>query len=151
MGVSTVAAHFLLFIVTVTLVMMIVDTITNYVTEMDTALNQKVESMNKKIRTDISIITIDYDSVNTYLVVYVENTGSEIIDQNKTDLYVDGERLNRNLVNKTVEPDTDNINPGMFDPAEILKMNVTKALSPGSHNIIVSTDNGVKAEETFSV
>lgn len=151
MGVSTVAAHFLLFIVTVTLVMMIVDTITNYVTEMDAALNQKVESMNKKIRTDITIITIDYDSVNTYLVIYVENTGSEIIDQNKTDLYVDGERLNRNLVNKTVEPDTDNINPGIFDPTEILKMNVTKALSPGSHNLVVSTDNGVKAEETFSV
>jgi len=151
MGVSTVIAHFLLFIITVTLVMMIVDTVTGYVTNMNSSLKQKVDVISEKIKTDITIITINYDSLTNVLTVYVENTGSVTLDPDDMDLYIDNERIARSDVNRTVEEDTDTVNPGLLDNSEILNMNTTKALSSGEHSVLVSTHNGIVARKVFSI
>lgn len=149
MGVSTVAAHFLLFIVTVTLVMSIVDSMVNYVDDMNASLRQKVNLVSRRIETDIEIISVDYSSPT--LTIYIQNTGDTTIEHNKTDLYLDGQRLDRSLVNKTLESDTDVYNPGFFDASEVLKVNYTEVLSGGGHYLIFSTPEGVKDQESFSV
>ena len=68
------------------------------------------------------------------------------------DAYLDGGFVPRNDTNRTVtvEGSTDLINPGLWDPDEILRVDIYQNLTAGQHTVIIGTTYGNKDQEIFS-
>ncbi|MBD3209214.1 hypothetical protein GF367_02235 [Candidatus Woesearchaeota archaeon] len=150
MGFGNVATTIILFIAVMLLATGVIITINNHVQQSQDSMKIQADALNNQIKTSILITEVNYTSGN--LVLYITNDGKTTLKTSKVDVFVDADFIPRNTTgrNITIEPSTDTTNPGLWDPDEVLKINVTKTLDAGQHRVAVTTQYGNKDEELFS-
>ncbi len=151
-GAENVVAALILFIAVMALATTTTIVFKNYIDKSQGAVNEQQKKNIDIIKTDFIIPLATYDGVNT-TYIYVKNTGSTRFATTDIDLYIDGVRIPRNDTNRTitVTPDTDTINTNIWDPQEELEIKYYNTFSTSeTHTALISTSNGVTAEEDFS-
>jgi archaellum component FlaG (FlaF/FlaG flagellin family) len=126
----------------------------NYTDETEAVFVEKGDKYNQVLQTDIAIDSFHYNNATDTLYLYVRNTGKTVMKTGDIDVYIDGVRLPRQAANRTIEvtEDTDTINPGIWDPKEILLIRAYIELNSSlSHTAMVMSPYEVRATETFSI
>ena len=104
------------------------------------------------VKTDITVQVASFDNLTETITANVVNTGKTKLDLDYVDVYVDSLFIPRNSGNRTLEiiPSTEVENPGIWDPREILEVEVFMNISEGSHTIKIATEYGVIDTFVFS-
>jgi flagellar protein FlaF len=116
-----------------------------------------VNSAVKKLRSDIEILSVSYDNSTSKIVAYFKNTGDERYpDFSEFDAIVYGRTSGGEMVsfyvNSTVFSITNElINPGIFDPQEVAKLEAVQPLQNGTYVLLICTPNAVCDSADFSV
>lgn len=151
MGFGNVATTIIMFIAVLTLATGVIITMNNQMEQSQASMKIQNDYLNNQMKTNILINQVNYSAGET--TIYIVNDGKTILKTDKVDIYVDADFIPRNDTNRTIaiEPSTDITNPGLWDPDEILKINISKTLIAGQHRVAVTTQYGVKDEELFSI
>lgn len=151
MGFSNVATTIIMFIAVMLLATGVIITMRTDIERTQNSMRVQGELLNNQIQTNIEITNTNYTAGTTTL--YIINNGKTILKLDRIDVYLDGEFVPRNDTNRSIaiEPSTDSKNPGLWDPNEIVAIEVYKALSAGEHTIAVTTQYANKDEELFSI
>jgi archaellum component FlaG (FlaF/FlaG flagellin family) len=154
MGMGTVSSHLIMFIAVISISTLVVAVFND---QMETTTSSVVSQQNwlsQQLKTDITIEVIDFaNGTENQTTVYLENTGATIIDLTYTDIYIGGERIDRDESSRTIEvlSDTDSKNTGLWDPKEQLKVVVNKTLEENATlELVVTTQFGGKTKDDFS-
>ncbi len=87
MGFSVVVAVTLLSIAVIVVFTGVFLQVNNYVNKVGDAMQSQIDLRGDKSRTEIEIINVSQDS-STY--IYVENTGAEVLDPSRINLFING-------------------------------------------------------------
>jgi flagellar protein FlaG len=102
------------------------------------------KTFSEQLRTDITVINdpeIVPNSSGIY-TIYVKNTGKEDLSTQYITVIIDGNLVPDGNLNKTI------LNgDAVWIPGDVLKINATVSIDPGSHNLRVITENGI--EDSF--
>lgn len=152
MGFSSVTAQIIMFIAVMGFATGMVAVFNNYIDENTGAMNAQWQVMSNNLKTDITITNVDWDNTTKTTTVYVLNTGKTTLDPANTDIYLDGMFIPRDNNNRTIQvsPSTEIKNTGLWDPKEILEVQVFFSVEEGSHYVDVGSQFGVKDSETFT-
>lgn len=105
------------------------------------SIAMREEMTMNKIKSEVSIDSISYNSPSTKIVMVVNNTGKIKLDTDEIDIYVDGSRIPRDQTNRTIQIlPQDFLNPNLWDPDESIEINITYSLSVGNHYIDILTE-----------
>ncbi|VVB94848.1 Archaebacterial flagellin [uncultured archaeon] len=146
MGADTAASHLIFFIVSVIIALSVAGGIFMNVQSISTAATIGSKALSEQLRTDITVIndpdTIPYDGgVYTF---YVKNTGKEELSPAGITVLIDGVTVTGGNINTTV------IQGGtIWRATDVLKVNASVSLNPGSHKFRVITGNGIDDEFEF--
>lgn len=151
MGFGGLATTIILFIAVMLVSTGVIMSLQTQVTQSQSSMRSQAELLNNQISTNVDITSANYTGGVT--TIYVLNNGKTILDVDNVDVYIDNLFIPRNTSNRTmaVESSTDLTNPGLWDPTEILRIDVTKTLGNGTHKVKVATQYGSLEQETFSV
>lgn len=152
MGFGTIAANIIMFIAIVTIATGFVFYFNMQTQEISTSLESQNKRLRDELRTDITITSVSYDNSTNppTTTAYVKNTGKTKLELNATDIYIDGLRKERGDRTISVEADTQVANSLIWDPGEIVKIEVNENLSNTVHQVRVVTSNGIFDEDIFS-
>ncbi len=148
MGAGTSATHIIFFIVSVVISLGVAGALFMNVQSISNAATTGSKTLSEQLKTDITVIndpdTIPYDSSSGIYTFYVKNTGKADLTAIHITVLIDGTFVPSGNLNKTIiEGNT------MWQTGDVLKINATVTISPGSHKIRVMTDNGVEDEFEF--
>jgi archaellum component FlaG (FlaF/FlaG flagellin family) len=151
MGFGNLATTVIMFIAVLLLATAVIATFKTQIDQSQSSMRAQADFLNNQIRTSISITSTNYTAGN--LRVYVINDGKTIMPPERIDVYVDNEFIPRNETYRiiAIEPSTDLTNPGLWDPGEILRIDIDTTLDPGTHRVAIGTPYSVRDEELFSV
>ena len=137
----------------ISVITIIMVTYKTYVVHTNLSLDIQKENIRKKLDTNFLITNTTYDSTDEIITINVKNTGSVTLNQNYIDVFVDNKRIPRKIENRTLtlDSDTNLVNPHLWDPNEVLIINVSKLLSSGNHLIEVIGENGIKNADILKV
>ena len=146
MGADTAASHLIFFIVSVIIALSVAGGIFMNVQSISTAATMGSKTFSQQLRTDITIINdpekIPYDAGTSNYTFYVKNTGKEDLFPQYITVLIDGSLVPDGNLNKTI------LNgDAMWMPGDVLEINATVSIDPGSHSLRVITENGV--EDSF--
>ncbi|WP_290725972.1 hypothetical protein [Archaeoglobus sp.] len=111
----------------------------------------------KKLRSDIEILSIIYDNSTSEIIATFKNTGDERYpDFTEFDVIVYGRTSEGEMisfyVNSTVfSISKELINPGIFDPQEVAKLEAAQPLQNGTYVLLICTPSAVCDSVDFSV
>ncbi len=120
------------------------------------AVNKAVDVIN----TRIYIVTVYYDNTTQSVVADVKNNGTtKFNDFSKFDVFLYGrpdgwtETYYPTISSISFDIIAELTNPGIFDPHEIVRLNVklSESLPNGTYVILVCTPNGVCCSDEFNV
>lgn len=154
MGFSELATQMIMFVAVITVASGLVIVFNTSVTKTSNSIQTKTDTLAQTMKTDVTIDMVSYDSSSNTTYVYVKNTGKTQLQVNDTDVYLNGFRISRNTTNRTIEvlPDTDTINPGIWDPKEQILIKVFDKLnSSTTHKVTITTEYDVQDTEEFSI
>lgn len=150
-GAENVIASLILFIAVMALATTTTILFKNYLDKSGGAVTEQQAKSTDIIKTSFDITIVTYTGGTT--TAYIKNTGSTRFNPDDIDVYIDGQRIPRNVGNRTitVTSDTDNVNVGIWDPKEELEIQVFKTFSSSqTRAFLLSAPNGVTTEEEFS-
>lgn len=154
MGMSGLSSNLIMFIAVLSISTMVVAVFNDQVDTTTSSIVTQQNWLSQQLKTDITIEVIDYvNGTENQTTVYVENTGATILDLAYIDIYIGGQRIERNNVSRTLEilPDTEVANIGLWDPKEQIKFVVNKTLEENlTYDVIVSTQYNGKDSDEFS-
>lgn len=153
MGFSGIISTMIMFIAVVSLALTVIGAFKTISDDTSSSMLIQSNTIKNTMRTDITIENIDYDNVTDITTINVRNTGSTVLDIDQVDVYLDGLFTPRNVSNRTIEviSSTEVKNPGLWDPNELIQIEVFKALATGDYGVAVSTQYSVKDETIFSL
>ncbi len=151
MGFSNIATTIIMFIAVLILATSVIITLRTNVDQTQASMRTQADLLNNQIKTNTDITSSNYSAGTT--TVYIINNGKTLLKLDRIDIYLDNEFIPRNDSNRTIEiePSTDTKNPGLWDPNEIVKIEVFKTLGSGTHTSKVTTQYGTIDEDTFSI
>lgn len=154
MGMSTLSSHVIMFIAVLSISTLVVAVFNSNMDETASSISSQQNWMSKQIKTDITIEVIDYiDRSENQTYVYLENTGSTILDLSYIDVFVGGKRIDRNEQNRKISvlEDTEINNPGRWDPKEELEIIINETLQANeTYDLVVTGQYNSKAVDRFS-
>lgn len=153
MGFGEIAASTIMFITVLSAATLVALTFNNYASSANSAITARQQFMASQLRTDITIEHIVYDSLEEQIRLYVRNTGDTSLRLDQISAYIADKRIEFGSSDASISiaPDTDLINPGIWDPSEIAVIQVNQSVSSSIHKAIVMTPYGVSAQKDFSV
>ncbi len=151
MGFDGVISSLIIFIAVVSITVVVVTSFKAIADESLSSIETRSNQYNYKLKTEIEITSIKYNSSKNQLYVFVHNIGKTKLKTDYIDIYIDGLFISRDLRKVNVIPSTDLENPGLFDPNEVINITVNKTLSSGEHKVKVVTQYGEYDEDIFSV
>ncbi len=131
----------MLFIAALTVAAGVATTLTANVMDISNAVSERGGGVADKIETEVEVINDPgspssvYDNSTDTVTVLVKNTGERTLDASPTgiDVLVDGSYVT--IDNVTV------VSGGTeWRSSEVVRVNVTRSLSPGSHRVVVYVD-----------
>jgi archaellum component FlaF (FlaF/FlaG flagellin family) len=150
MGFGSVAAQVIFFIAVVMIASSIVVIANEQMQDNAQAYRIRSERLNNQISTSISILSITYNESIPRIDIYARNDGKTKLILDNTDVFVDGLRVSRSDRSIVVEPDTDIGNALIWDPSEIIHIQVNQAIGPGIVPVRVTTDYDAYAQDSIS-
>lgn len=150
MGFGTVMAQCIIFISVMTIAVTLTYTMTSQMSALSSSMSDANRKNMDRLRTDLSITDVSYNSSTKNIAILLKNTGKTIIDIERMDLVLDGERLPASEYTATIPSDGDVLNPGLWDPRETAIFEVVRTLSDGSHTVKLITGNAVSDSYLFS-
>jgi archaellum component FlaG (FlaF/FlaG flagellin family) len=152
---SNVASALILFLASLFLATAVAVTVKQQYDKTSSSIQYEQNKLNERLRTDITIDMVKYDNVTNTIWIYVKNTGTAKIDGADVDVYVNKERILRDLGNMTIEiqSDTLQMNNSLWDAKEVIKISVFNSVlaSNAVHEVTVITATDVKDTYEFSV
>lgn len=150
MGFGSIVSQIIMFIAVISLATGVVVVFKTYVDESNSAMTEQWKGMSNNLKTDIDITSANYNSTTNLTTIYVMNKGKTMLSLTYMDVYLDNMFVPRSTSNRSmaIESSTDVRNVGVFDPTEIMKIEVNYSLNSGTHLVDVTTEYGVK--DTFS-
>ncbi len=149
MGAGTSATHIIFFIVSVVISLGVAGALFMNVQSISNAATAGSKALAEQLKTDITVIndpdTIPYNPSSGIYTFYVKNTGQADISAAHITVLIDGTFVPDSSLSKTI------IGGTMWQTGDVLKINVTVTIAPGSHKIRVMTDNGVEDEFEFRI
>ena len=152
MGFSTLVTNVIMFVAVISLTTAFVAIFKTYVDESTSSISIQSKVISNNLKIDLNIVTISYDNNTEKITSHIQNTGKTKLDLDYVDVYIDDIFVPRVTSNRTINVlnSTEIENPGIWDPKEVIEINVYMNLSKGTHKIAVSTEYGVKDSTTFS-
>ncbi len=151
MGFDSIAANLIMFIAVITVASFIVGLFNTYIQETSATLTLKKNKILEKVETDFDIINIDFNSTLNRTVAYALNTGSRELKPEELFVFIDGSLVEKANYNITLDSDSNIENPSLWDPKEILIINISMYLDNTTrHKLKLVYSNGVSAEEMFN-
>ncbi|MBD3203349.1 hypothetical protein GF327_03585 [Candidatus Woesearchaeota archaeon] len=151
MGLATIAAQviFIGFILVFSGTLLIA--YKDYFIRTDESFREHQELIKDRTNEKLTVQQASYDSVNNVTTIKINNSGTTKIELETLDIYVGQERIPRFNENRTLTLEYEIKNPGIFDPNELLSINVSKRLAPGEHSIEIFTENANSASGVVNV
>ena len=151
MGFGTVVANMIFFIAILTLSAGFVAYMHVYASETSNSLNRQQERISDEIRTNMNIDDASYnDSTNT-VTIYSRNNGETNIPLNAISVHIANERIASSAFTVSIEPDTLLGSEQIWQPGEVIRIQATKPLTSGNHQIRIIAPNGVTATDRLVV
>jgi len=149
---GTAVTHLIIFIAALGIATGLIIALNNYANETQGAVGTQTDRYNDFILTSISIDVVSYDNETNITHVYVRNTGEKKLKPALVDVYMDGVRISDSMSNRSIVPDTEMLETGIWNTKEVLHIEVKQFLnSTKEHEVRVITDNSFQDSETFSV
>lgn len=80
----------------------------------------------------------------------IKNSGQIRLDKDLLDIFIDGNRISRyQIINTSIRPETDILNPRLWDSEEIVTINISTPIQAGNHIINVVNEHSIK--DSFAV
>ncbi|HIH02201.1 TPA: hypothetical protein HA259_09115 [Thermoplasmata archaeon] len=117
----------------------------NSVYDLATGIGDRGDQIKDEMSTRIEIINDASNVPNDPVLVYVQNQGRTIINQNYILVILDGIAVSE--YNLTLTGNT----TSYWDPASILTISIDMDLSSGDHTVMVTTGNGVSDKLSFRI
>lgn len=154
MGMSGISSNLIMFIAVLTISTMVVAVFNDQIDTTTSSIVTQQNWLSNQLKTDISITVINYENkTENQTVLFLENTGSTILDIGYVDIYLGGERIPRNNTFRIIEvlPDTEITNIGLWDPKELVKIVINKTLEENrTYEAVVIAQYGAKDSDQFS-
>lgn len=145
MGADTSATQLIFFISSVIIALGVVGALFMNVQSITNSATIGSKTLSGQLKTDITVINdpeIIPNSGGVY-TFYIKNTGMEQLGTAYITVIIDGNMIPDTNLNKTI------IGSGsIWLTGDVLRINATVSLNPGSHNLRVITINGI--EDSFS-
>jgi len=144
MGAGASATQMVFFIASVIIALSVVGAIFMNVQSLSSAVIIGSKTLTEQLKTDITVINdpeIIPNSGNIY-TFYVKNTGVQELGTKYITVIIDGTIISDNDLNKTIIDGSQTWLTG-----DVLMINATVSLDPGSHNLRIITANGI--EDSF--
>ena len=148
MGFGAIAANMLMFIAVVMIAGGFVVLINSYAQDTTVSLQMQKDRLMDELRTDVTITAVSYNDSIPRVRVYILNTGKITLNAERSDLYIDGIRVERTDRTLLIEPDTKLSDLPTWEPQEILRITVDTSINPGPRKFRLVTSNGVSHEVT---
>lgn len=151
MGFANIATTIIMFIAVLLLATGVLITLQTNIDKSQASMQAQAELLNNEIITNMDITSANYTVGNVR--VYAVNNGKSILKLDRIDCYIDEVFIPRNDTNRTiqVEVSTDTKNPGLWDPNEIIRIDISTTLDVGTHTVKLTTQYGNREEEIFSI
>ena len=149
---SGIISTMIMFIAILTLSVTVVSVFKNVIDDTSTSIKIQGDAVSNSLRTDLTIESVIYSNVTDITSIGVRNSGRTKLDIDVIDIYLDGEFIPRNVLNRTIEiaSSTDIRNPGIWDSDEIVNIKIFKVLEDGDHVLAISTQYSYYVEDVFS-
>jgi len=145
LGYGTVAASVIMFIGVISIIIGFVILGHTYIKDTATSLDIQKTRIVNEINSNLAFVSKNYDN-NTYnITIYIKNSGNTVLDLNNTDIYLSGERIERN--SRTITKENPVTAPPLWSPKEIIKIVFNKELNLDISTIKVVSDNGISTED----
>jgi archaellum component FlaF (FlaF/FlaG flagellin family) len=153
MGFSSITATLIMFIAVMGLATGVIVVMKTSVDETSASLSIRSDILKNTLQTEMDISSISYNNITETTTVNIQNVGKTKLKLEYVDIFVDGAFIPRNSTNRTiyVQASTDTKNPGIWDPHEILEIQVFKNMTLETHDIVISSQYGSRVEDSFSI
>lgn len=113
--------------------------------ELAVGIGDRGEQIKDEMSTRIEIINDAAAMPNDPVLIYVQNQGSSVLNQNYIIVILDGIAVSE--YDLTLTGNT----TSHWDPASILTISMDMNLSSGDHSVIVTTENGISDKLSFRI
>jgi len=145
MGASGASTQLIFFVSAIIVASVVVAVAANSVYGITNGIDQKSDSVEKELLTEIVIIN-DPDAVpNNPVKIYVKNVGKTVLNQNYITVMLDGvfkENITLSLSGNT---------SAYWYPSSVLTISIDENLGTGDHTATVTTENGVSDKLSFRI
>ena len=141
-GAST--SHMVFFITSLVVATSVAGVLLHSVYSISSGIRSREQTLTDQLKTDIEILNDPNSMPNNPVLIYVKNIGSTTLDQNRTDILLDGQLRDSadiTLVNST----------GYWAPLEVIEISINTTLASGDHYVKVVTENGVEDSMNFRI
>ena len=151
MGFGSIVSELIIFISVMGLAISLTFMMSAQMTDLDHTTREMNKARVERLRTEVSIIDVSYNSTDTNVTMVVKNTGKTTLNASMTDILIDGARVPAANMTRQIAVDSDTINIGFWDPTETLLVEINLTLTSGQHKAKLSTQNAVYDTYEFSI
>ena len=148
------SSHRIMFIAVISISTLVVAVFSEQIDSTTSSISTQQNWLSNQLKTDITIEVINFvNGSENQTTVYLENTGSTILDIGYIDVYVGGKRIPRNDSNRSIRvlSDTEIKNTGEWDPKEQVEIVFNTTLKENStYTLLVTGQYGARDTEDFS-
>ena len=153
MGYSTIGGFIILFFAVLIVASSFVMIYGRMVESTSLTYDMQRERLENEVKTRMEIINISYDngpSPDT-TTAFVRNTGSNKIDIDFLEVFVDQIRIPRDSSNRTISfaPGSAAVNPLHWDPGEDIIIEIYLDLVNVTHVLTITTEHGTRDSRAF--
>ncbi len=143
-GFSLAMSHIIFFIATIIALGIAVSAISVALKSLSYAMSEKTQVSAAQVATVLKIVDGGADTNTNLLWVYVKNIGETTLDVNSIDVFVEGRYVSS--CNSGSVSCIDTGGDYSFTPGELLEVNVSMPVSPGSYKVRVVSEYGSYAD-----
>ncbi|RLF07569.1 MAG: flagellar protein G [Thermoprotei archaeon] len=150
MGLDTSATKSIFFIAAVIVAVTLAGIFTTITYKLSSDIGIRSDIVSSVLKSDITIIndpeSVPYNSTTEELIIYVKNTGKNILYTSKVTIIIDGLVIPDSNITATIMGGEENWSPGT-----VVEFHIYVSLSSGDHKVKVVLDNGVSDEMYFRI
>lgn len=148
MGFGVIVSTVLMFIVIFFVAVSFMDIYKDSVRTTSSALKKYKADELKELHTRVEIERVNYSRTSEAVVLKIRNTGSITLDPDNCDVYLDRSRIERQSWTSALENEV--LNPGLWDPQEVLEATVPSSLDEGNHVVEFVTEYRIRDVGIFT-
>jgi len=150
MGFDTSATKSIFFIAAVIVAVTLAGIFTTITYKLSADIGVRSDLASSVLKSDITIIndpeSVPYNSTTGELIIYVKNTGKNILYTSKVTIIIDGLVIPDSNITATILGGGESWTPGT-----VVEFHVNVSLSSGDHKVKVVLDNGISDEMYFRI